>query len=379
MKKVAVLVVALCSVSFACTLPQLTTEAFTPTATITIVMPTSLPMNLSDLLPGELIIFASDRDGDSEIYAMKADGSGQVRLTDNEIHDILPVCSPDGERIAFARYLVGESYDHAANIYVMKWNGDDQTLLTPFRGTHLAPRWSPDGQRLVFASTQYGLPDVFVMNADGTNVVRLTDSPKEVDMHSAGLPVDRSWSADGQYVVFESSRDGNREIYIANVETGELMRLTDHSADDGSPTWSPDGRRIAFVSLRNAPKGCCFDCNTEIYVMDSDGGNVVRVTDNSVPDSAPVWSPDGRYIAFTSRDEDNSEIYVAEVDEGSVTRVTDNLSRDWNPSWLPDSQRLMFVSERDGNQEIYIVGIDGSGLTRLTDNPGNDWGPVWCE
>jgi hypothetical protein len=261
------------------------------------------------------IAFASDRDGNFEIYVMNADGSGVTRLTNNPADDRFP-------------------------------------------------SWSPDGKRIAFTSDRDGNREIYVMNADGSGVTRLTNSPAP-----DGVP---SWSPDGKRIAFDSERDGNREIYVMNADGSGVTRLTNNPSIDGGPSWSPDGRRIAFASDR--------DGNFEIYVMNADGSGVTRLTNSPGDDWTPSWSPDGRRIAFTSNRDGgwyNWEIYVINVDGSGETNLTNESYLQVWPSWSPDGRRIAFASNRYG-WEIYVMNADGSGVTRLTSNPGQDpsWSPV---
>ena len=177
-------------------------------------------------------------------------------------------------------------------------------------------------------------------------------------------------------IAFHSDRDGNYEIYVMNADGSGVTRLTNNSIDDLNPAWSPDGRRIAFHSDR--------DGNFEIYVMNADGSGVTRLTNNSAYDGDPAWSPDGARIAFESfrspRD-GNWEVYVMNADGSGVTRLTNNYSAsDNNPTWSPDGTRIAFHSNSDFgfgglNYEIYVMNADGSGVTRLTNNSAWDSEP----
>ena len=197
---------------------------------------------------------------------------------------------------------------------------------------------------------------------DGQKKTRLTD-------HYGVAWYAPSWSLDGSRLAFVSDRDGNNEIYVMDANGQNQTRLTDNDYWDGSPSWFPDGSRLAFMSNR--------DGNGEIYVMDSDGQNQTRLTDNDGWDDSPSWFPDGSRLAFVSYRDGNSEIYVMDSDGQNQTRLTDNDGWDGSPSWFPDGSRLAFVSDRDGNGEIYVMDSDGQNQTRLTDNDGWDLVPSW--
>ena len=259
-------------------------------------------------------------------------------------------------RIAFASRRDGDF-----EIYVMNADGSGVTRLTDNDASDGTPSWSPDGRRIAFHSDRDGNTEIYVMNADGSGVTRLTENDA-----SDGAP---SWSPDGQRIAFHSDRDGNWEIYVMNADGSGVTRLTDNDASDGTPSWSPDGQRIAFQSDR--------DGNWEIYVMTPDGSGVTRLTDNDADDAAPSWSPDGQRIAFASDRDGDVEIYVMNTDGSDVTRLTDNDADDGRQSWSPDGEEIAFISDRDGNWEIYVMNADGSGVTRLTDNEANDWHPSW--
>jgi Tol biopolymer transport system component len=203
-----------------------------------------------------------------EIYVMNSDGSGQTRLTDNDVHDGNPSWSPDGEKIAFDNS--GDNSIVTSEIYVMNSDGSGQTRLTDNDAADEDPSWSPDGEKIAFDSVgEDGNSQIYVMNAaDGSDVTRLTDG---------GSP---SWSPDGEKIAFARDDD----IYVMNSDGSGQTRLT---VGGGSPSWSPDGEKIAFQSHRDVNPDFA---GPEIYVMNAaDGSDVTRLTDNDSNDFSPDW------------------------------------------------------------------------------------------
>ena len=337
-----------------------------------------------EALQGERIVFtASDvsfndtvygRDGKVAIYAMNPDGSGVKQLTNHNADDSHPDLSPDGQRIAFI-----SNRDGNFEIYAMNADGSDVIRLTNNAAADLQPAWSPDGQRIVYVSNRYDdrsdsllATEIHVMNSDGSDLIRLVN-----DDAWQSAP---AWSPDGQRIAFASrGRDGNSEIYAANADGTEITQLTNHDAGDWQPAWSPDGRRIAFVSDRDADRSG-YPSDSEIYSMNADGSDLTRLTHNDLTNRSPVWSPDGRRIAFSaSRGHAHSSIWTMNADGSEIRQFFGG----HNPIWSPDGQRIAFGNypgDGDiirGDNEIYVMNSDGSGMTQLTDNDADDWIEAW--
>ena len=225
----------------------------------------------------------------------------------------------------------------------------------------IGPPLPPSG-RIAFESGRDGNWEIYVMNADGSDVARLTDY--------GGDDVSPAWSPNGQRIAFSSWRDGLTEIYVMNADGSDVARLTDYGGDDVSPAWSPNGQRIAFSSGR--------DGQTEIYVMNADGSGVARLTDHAAEDVYPAWSPDGQRIAFSSLRDRNWEIYVMNADGSDVARLTDHGGDDFEPTWSPDGRYIAFASDRDGDLDIFTMRYDGSEVTNLTDQARDNRGPHWA-
>ena len=184
-------------------------------------------------------------------------------------------------------------------------------------------------------------------------------------------------------IAFTSERDGNREIYVMDADGRNQRKLTNSRLVDWDPSWSPDGRHIAFTANGRPGDWGARGGDLEIYVMDADGTNPRRLTNNLRQDTDPAWSPDGKRIAYTSTIDRNQEIYVMDADEGKPRRLTNSGDvhiHNWKPSWSPDGKRIAFVSERDGNQEIYVINADGRrDPQRLTKNRHDDIDPAWYD
>ena len=288
------------------------------------------------------IAFSSNRDGNWEIYVMDADGENQQNLTNNPSDDRDPSWSPDGKRITFFSNRDGHAIDGrpTSEIYVMDADGSNPQNLTNDPHDDRYPSWSPDGKRIAFASSRVAFDgkipqslEIYVMDADGRNQQRLTDSPFFDDRHP-------SWSPDGKRIVFGARREDHfetkfaitYEIYVMDADGGNQQRLTENRKNDWGPSWSPDGKRIVFASDRKGDL-----VNIEIYVMDADGGNLQNLTNNRVHDRFPSWSSDGERIAFSSDRDGNREIYVMDADGGNQQNLTNNPNHDVSAAWFNSS------------------------------------------
>src|SRR5205085_3626152 len=178
-----------------------------------------------------------------------------------------------------------------------------------------------------------------------------------------------NFSPDGSKIAFRSNRDGNYEIYVMDADGSNQTRLTNNPAEDYEPFFSPDVSKIAFTSQR--------DGNYEIYLMNADGTGQTNLTNNAADDVRPAYSPDGSKIAFISNRDGNYEIYVMNTDGTGQTRLTNNAAFDEDPKFSPDGSKIAFISNRDGNYEIYVMNPDGSSQVRLTNNSADDVSPDW--
>jgi Tol biopolymer transport system component len=224
--------------------------------------------------------------------------------------------------------------------------------------------------------------ELYVMNADGSGLRNLTRLAWNV-----GAP---AWSPDGR-LAFERRLDPTRfggqcgtacnvDIYAMNADGSGQRNLTRNVASDGNPVWSPDGRRIAFVSYRHGPE---LSRKADVYVMNADGTGQRRLTTNPAGDVAPAWSPDGKTIAFQSYHGRHWDVHVMNADGTGNRNLTRNRAQDLSPAWSPDGQKIAFI--RTGNTterhdravELYVMNADGSGQRRLTRIAGQSAPPAW--
>ena len=253
-----------------------------------------------------------------------------------------------------------------ASVHVVNADGTAaRTLTNRPLAFDASPAWSPDGARIAFESTLDGKRAIWVMQADGLGLRRLTDGP--------GSDFSPAWSPDGGRIAFMSDRDGNEEVYVIGADGAGMRRLTDSPLPDGFPAWSPDGARMAFVSFRDGQAG--------IWTMSPDGSDPRRLLPGPVATARPAWSPEGRQIAFASdRDGGNLDIFVAPTaptDAGAPpTKVFSSPGLDGEPAWSPDGTKLAFASDRDGAPQVYVANRDGSGVVKLTMKP-RSFTPAW--
>lgn len=267
------------------------------------------------------IAFVSDRTGNAEIYTMDPDGTGLVRLTDDLRGDYRPAWSPDRSRIAWSRTDAVAGF----TIWVMNSDGTNPQQLDT--GNGLCPTWSPDGSRIAFVrGPSYG--DLMVINADGTNLVNLTNSPLVYD----GCP---DWSPDGERLVFAGQQVGPNyqiDLYTIDPDGGpRVLLLSDLGGAEAYPAWSPDGSKVLYSY--NSAAGPGQGGKDGLWVVNADGTGLVRILNENGTEGVADWSPDGSRIVYGGFASD-WEIYTVNPDGTGRTRLTyEHKVYDAQPNW----------------------------------------------
>jgi TolB protein len=247
------------------------------------------------------------------------------------------------------------------------------TQLTSGRNHHDSnPRWSPDGTRIAFKSTRVnGQYDVFVMNADGTNVTRLTDHPAQDH--------DPVWMPDGQSVIISSTRESREDLYRVWLADRRVERLTHHVVGRAiMPSISPDGRSVAFAA-QTLQRLNFWDF--QIHVLDLASGKS-RALDAPGGTCWPAWSPDGKLIANVALHQEPSRLQIR-TPAGEQSRELRPDPKRWHyyPDWSTDGQWIAFSVSPEHHKgedwDLAVMAADGSGYRRLTAGPGNDRLPDW--
>jgi len=267
-------------------------------------------------------------------------------------------------------------------IYLINIDLTGLTLLTNMPEGACQPTWSPDGAHIVFISpcraradffeNVYNNSSLYIMNADGSEQKPLTTVP--------GSDFDPAWSPDGKQIAFTSLRDGKKDIYLLTVETGAITRLTTVTGDvqeNSQPAWSPDGKRIAYTVKRVD--------TYQVWVMSNTGQNNTQIARSGQQywDFLPVWMPDNETILFSQRDAGiASRPWLMSMGyEGNETKdpVRLDIPRPIEDvQFSPDGLWIAFESaDNEGNRDIYVATPTGGNRIRITVDPKVDFDPAW--
>ena len=337
---------------------------------------------------GSRIAFLSDGDGDYNFdlaTIMNADGTNVQQIIGNllgEVNHYYPYISwsPDSSRILlFPRHRDSDFLEWNSEIVVVKADSLAFTRLADSDIFGGGASWSPDGTRILFQSVYpieyeeaYEDSELFVMDADGSNVRQLTDN----DIYDGGA----SWSPDGTQILFQRGSPfeyeeayEDSELFVMDADGSNVRQLTDNDIYDGGASWSPDGTQILFRTAPTEFEGDYGGAGT--YIIEANGS----VTNYTHFGWNYSWSPDGSQILYSSPIYlDEFGVFVENIDGSSwQLLMAVEEARVVPLGWSPDGSRVLIVSNIDGDEELFVVNIDGSDLRQLTDNDSYDGDASW--
>jgi TolB protein len=262
-------------------------------------------------------------------------------------------------------YFVSSRSGHK-EIWAMDYDGQNQHQITHQGSISLSPRISPDGSRLAFSSMTKSGWEILMYSMELNRAVAFP--------HFGGTNLSPAWSPDGTKLAFSSSRAGHSDIYTVDSAGGNLKRLTNSRGPDVSPVWNrKTGAQISWVSGRTGLP--------EVYTMEADGTNVQQLTDQGYAVS-PSWSPNGQFLVFAWMRHYGpgapgaQDLYIMDVASKQWVQLTHDGGRNDFPSWAPDGRHIVFQSSRSGSEEIWSMLADGTNQKRLTFS-GRNTQPNW--
>jgi Tol biopolymer transport system component len=275
--------------------------------------------------------------------------------------------------------------DSTFSIHGIMEDGTEQHQITHAKELDAHSSWIPDGSHLVFSRSVNGNYDIYMAKADGSNIKRLT-----TDTAYDLVP---SFSPDGKKIVFESNRTGIYQIFSMDTNGEQQTQLTFSGAGTTNygGKYSPDGKSIAFASSRDNDTSVHIKYN-DIYLMNTDGSNVKRLTTNMNNEAGRAWSPDGKRMVFSAVIDSVAQLFVMNADGTNQTQITHSKGNphpfspgalfpvfrgEVTPSWSPDGKRIAFASDRDLDYQIYTINPDGTNPKQITKTKGYQLSTGW--
>ncbi|MCB0348478.1 MAG: PD40 domain-containing protein [Bdellovibrionales bacterium] len=276
------------------------------------------------------LVVTSDRAGNKwkEIYTMDWDGYNAKKITNHKSIAVSPNWSYDGKSITYTAFAYNsKTKSRNADLFLFELDTQKRFALSTKAGINSGSSFTPDDKNIYLTISQGGNPDIYRMDTNGRNQVRLTNGP------AGAMNVEPEVNKDGDLVVFSSDRSGNAMIYTMNTSGSNVKRLTFAGKYNASPVWSPDGKKIAFAGFDKT--------HFDIFVMNADGTNMIRLT--------------------------------------SAKKKNGKMANNENPSFSPDGRLVMYVSDRTGKKQIYIANADGTNERRITFDNYNYDQPKWSK
>jgi TolB protein len=260
------------------------------------------------------IVFTNDNTRFKELYIVDYDGYNLRRLTrDNKIN-ILPKWSPDGRQIIYTGYLYNNP-----DLFALNFVENKRIIVSKCQGLNVTGSFSPDSKKLILTLSKGRYPNLYMINMRGEILKRMTEN--------TCIDTSPSFAPNGREIAFISDRSGYPQIYIMNAKGENVRRVTTDGFCD-SPAWSPRGDKIAFT-MKQA-KG-----DYDIYTYDLTTAKIIRLTRNQKNNENPTWSPDGRFLAFYSNRSGRGEIYITAIDGSGTRKLLEIPGNSYTPSWSP--------------------------------------------
>jgi TolB protein len=280
------------------------------------------------------------------------------KFADEIINQYTGTPGPFNTRIAY----VSKSGGALKEVYFSHLDGSEKSQVTNNRSINLSPAWSPDGRILLYTSYKDGQRSLYLYDLNTGRDTRIAER--------SGSSIGGKWSPDGQTIAVAFERAGNTDLYLVDRSGKTLRRLTEDKGIDVSAAWSPDGNRLAFVSNRSG--------SPQIYIMDVAGANVRRLTYAGSYNTSPDWSPKGDRIAYTGRVAGRFQIFTIGVQGGDPQQLTSGSGDNEDPSWAPDGRFIAFASNRGGGRyRLYMMRDSGENQQILTASGADDTNPSW--
>lgn len=274
-------------------------------------------------------LFTSDRDSQDdhrEVFKMDWDGDNIQKLTDHKTITLSPAWSANADKIAYTAYVkrVGAKFRNP-DMLIYELKTKKRYIVSYRQGMNSGASFSPDNKHLFLTISNGKTPNIYKMTFDGTLVKQLTDGPLNA------MNVEPSVSPDGNKIAFSSDRSGAPMIYIMNADGSDVKRKTFVGRYNSSPAWSPDGQKIAFAGQT--------DDHYDIFIMDVESGNISKITSAKksngkyATNEDPTFSPDGRFVVYTSDRTGTNQIYISTIDGSEERAITKDKFNYYKPRW----------------------------------------------